>query len=176
MQADIRKAFLTFHVDVLCLSEVGAIEDGLPDCFREFLMTTTSALTGPSQHSLKGFSVPLHSHYAAIICLDRLDIVKEPALSGELHSPHPFRRAQFMTVVLCDSVEKPIAIMNNHSPASKHCPFKPGARTKVLQALISLAGSRAIIGGDLNTGNSAVLRWVSCLAPFILRASVVART
>jgi hypothetical protein len=149
------------------------IDEGLPDSFSEFLNATTAALSGPGRHSAKGFSVFLQSHYAAIICLDRLDIVKEPALSGELYSPQSYRRAQVMEVALCDSVEKPITIVNNHSPSSKNCSFRsPLARKTVLEALISLAGPHSIIGGDLNMSNSALLRCVSCLASFILRASV----
>ena len=58
---------------------------------------------------------------------------------------------QHLQVVMNDSAAKPIDIFSVHSPASMKHPLTPTVHEHFLHWFATNAGSRALIGGDLNS-------------------------
>ena len=80
-----------------------------------------------------------------------MEVLEGPSLKGPLCQAHAYRMCQHLRVRLKDSAAKPIDLFNVHSPSSAHRPLTPAVRGQILAWFRRNAGSRALIGGDLNS-------------------------
>ena len=141
---DLREAIDEHHADVIFLSECGEIGIGFPG---DRWLALLRRCVGP------GFTIVHQSHYTSIVRFATVDVEEGPTLVGPLtrHPEHDYRTCQHLRVAMKGSAAKPIDLFNVNSPASKKHPLNTTRRAEIFQWFANNAGSRALIGGDLNS-------------------------
>ena len=92
LREDLVAGFQRHNVDVMLLSECGAVEEGLGEEFHDLL----KQICGPD------FSVTCQSHFACIVRTSRIHVLTEPSLTEALSSlqEQVFRKCQHLQVSL----------------------------------------------------------------------------
>ena len=177
MCADVCKAVLEYDADIIALSELGGIEEGLGPSLASWKVSVRAAKPGDYHlvedmlHELvddprikekrpSGWIVHAINHYGLLVSKDTVQIVDEPARVGPMSSLHAYRVAQRCSFrAISNIVEKPVKpveLWNVHCPASARYPYGPLARTEVCQFLQNKSGRRVIWGGDINQSMQAL--------------------
>ena len=141
LKADLYEALEEKACDVVFLVECGEIGIGLGSQW----VNLVRKLCGP------GFVVTHQSHFTSIVRYSTVQVLQEPSLKGPLCEEHDYRMCQHMQVQFRDSAEKPIDLFSIHSPSSGKRSLGALVREQILEWFCKNAGSRALIGGDLNS-------------------------
>jgi len=150
LQADILKAFDTHALDILCLSELGELGDGIRAELPEGDVTAWIA------ELLKGSGAPpvdvySDSHYSTIVKTTRVRVDQYRLVAGFVPSQKD-RSFQHVRVRV-DGDQEPVSIINCHAPASKKRGLNVDGRTRYFTAFKTACDTdRFIWGGDFNTG------------------------
>ena len=166
---DLQRIFFEENCDMLCLSELGEIEEGLDDALPkgtlEFFQnlwleasinedlsqcseSRTSSAAQPADMKLSKITVLCDSHYATLIRDDKLVVERREYISNFV-STQPYRGFQKIIVRPVMSPDT-ITVLHCHSPSSSKRLLTMNTKRLVVHELHKHSGPRAIWGGDLN--------------------------
>ncbi len=176
LRSEVIKVFSELHCDMLCLSEMGEVQEGLESAFAEAEFSSGVAQPAPGalRRWFQGALQEVHAgdwgiyprgHYVTLVRPDAA-IEVESEWEENVYRQHAFRVAQVMrcctrTVpVVAGGAPQPAQpfpfrwlCVNVHCPSSKGRPYGPEARQGVLQSLVALSQNGTapmVVGGDLN--------------------------
>ena len=141
LHQDLWEALDMKSADVVMLSGCGEVGKGLGERW----LTLVRKICGP------GFCVVHQGHYTSIVRVHTVEVLEGPSLRGPLSRYHTYRTCQHLRVQWKDSAAEPIDLFNVHSPSSGKHKLTPAVRGEILAWFCQNMGTRAIIGGDLNT-------------------------
>ena len=149
LKEDIVNAFEKHSLDVLCLCELGELNDGLGDQLSEGLEGWIWSMIADS--AVQPVQIYGDGHYCTIIKAGRVAVKGYKVVQG-FHPQQPERSFQHFRV-LVDDIASVVTIVNCHAPASKKTGLTMAGRKHYLQAFHDASGADPFIwGGDINTG------------------------
>ena len=143
LEADLRTAIDIYHADLVLLQECGEIEQGLD---AKPWLSLLRKICGPD------YVATHQSHFTSIVKATVV-VLAGPSLQGPLTTwpGHEYRMCQHMKVDLKGNSSGAVDIYSVHSPSSVERPLSATVRHHVLEWFASVASSRALIVGDLDS-------------------------
>ena len=150
LREDIIKAADTHALDILCFSELGELGVGIAAKLAEGNVDTwiRNLLAGSA---VSPVAIYADGHYATLVLSDRIKVLQYQVVKGFMatQTDRCFQHFRVQT----DEREKPISIVNCHTPSSQKRKLTVDGRKQYFTAFHkACAGDPFIWGGDFNTG------------------------
>ena len=150
LAADIVKAANEHALDILCLSELGELGEGIGTKLPEGdVIAWIRKLLADS--AVSPVAIYADEHYATLVLSDRVDVLQYRVIRDFVQTQRD-RCFQHFRVRTSDR-DEPISIVNCHAPSSRNRSLTVDMRRRYFAAFHeACAGSSFIWGGDFNTG------------------------